>query len=104
MYFEMRTYTLRPGVLQHYLDVFESTGLPILSRYAKLVGFWYTEIGELNQVTHIWAYESLDDRTRKRAALYADPTWQAEFLPRVMPLLEKQENKILRAAPFSPIK
>lgn len=104
MYFEMRTYTIKPGKLKEYLKHFEAVGLPILSRYAKLIGYWYTEIGELNQLIHIWAYESLDDRSKKRAALYQDPDWQANFLPQATGMLEKQENKILLPADFSPIK
>jgi hypothetical protein len=104
MYFEMRTYTIRPGKVKDYLKHFKEVGLPIISRYAKLVGYWYTEIGELNQLVHIWAYESLDDRARKRAALYQDKDWQGDFLPAAQAMLEKQENKILLAADFSPIR
>jgi hypothetical protein len=33
----------------------------------KLIGFFFTEIGVVNQVVHIWAYESLDDRLVRRA-------------------------------------
>jgi len=104
MYFEMRTYTVRVGKLKDYLAHFEAVGLPIISRYAKLVGYWHTEIGELNQLIHIWAYESLDDRAAKRAALYQDLDWQANFIPIALPMLEKQETKILLAADFSPIR
>ena len=51
MYYEMRTYTIQVGKVAEYLDHFEKVGLPIISKYAKLVGMWYTEHGELNQVT-----------------------------------------------------
>ena len=104
MYFEMRTYTVHMGKQKEYLKHFEDVGLPIISRYAKLVGYWYTDIGELNQLIHIWAYESLDDRAAKRAALYQDQEWQTKFLPKALPMLEKQENKILLASDFSPIR
>lgn len=104
MYFEMRTYTVKPGKLKEYIKHFEIHGLPILSRHAKLVGYWYTEIGELNQLVHIWAYDSLDQRAKERAALYQDPDWQKNFLPKATEMLEKQENKILLPADFSPIK
>lgn len=104
MYYEMRTYTVRPGKVKDYLKHFEDVGLPILSRYAKLIGYWHTEIGELNQLIHIWAYDSLDQRAERRAALYQDPDWQANFLPHAMSMLEKQETKILLPAAFSPLK
>jgi len=104
MYFEMRTYTVQPGYLNEYIKHFEDVGLEIISRYAKLVGYWYTDIGELNQIVHIWAYESLDDRSRKRAALYQDRDWQENFMPKALPMLQKQETKILMASNFSPIR
>ncbi len=104
MYFEMRTYTIRTGMINEYMSLFEKVGLPILERYSELVGYWYTDIGELNQVIHIWRYESLDRRTIQRRKLYEDPDWKSKFLPDAMRMLEKQENKIMHAASFSPIK
>ena len=104
MFYEMRTYTIQIGKMQTYLKHFEETGLPVISRYTTLVGWWYTEIGELNQVIHIWAYESLDDRIKKRAALYQDLDWLEGFVPKAFPMLEKMESKLLMPADFSPIK
>ena len=104
MYFEMRTYTIHPGMLPTYMKLFEEVGLPIIEKYAELVGYWYTDIGELNQVVHLWRYESLDLRTVSRKKLYEDCDWQTKFLPDAMQMLEKQENKIMLAANFSPIK
>jgi hypothetical protein len=104
MYFEMRIYTIRPGMLSDYMAHFENIGLPIIKRYAELVGYWYTDIGDLNQVIHIWRYESLDQRTARRKKLFEDREWQSKFLPDAMRMLEKQENRIMHAAGFSPIK
>ncbi len=104
MYFEMRTYTIHPGMISAYIQHFEKIGLPILKRYAELVGYWHTDIGELNQVIHIWRYKSLDQRTIQRKKLYEDSEWQSKFLPEAMKMLEKQENKIMQATDFSPIK
>lgn len=104
MIYEMRTYSIKIGRTQEYLQLFEEKGLPIISKYAKLVGYWYTEIGELNQIIHIWEYESMDKRAENRKALYSDEEWLNDFIPYGLPLLEKQESKILYATNFSPIK
>jgi hypothetical protein len=103
MIYEMRTYTVKIGKTQEYLQLFEKIGMPIISKYTKLVGYWYTEIGELNQVIHMWEYKSLDIRAERRQALYNDPEWLNNFISKAMPLLEKQESKILYPTPFSPI-
>ena len=52
-----------------------------------------------DRVVHLWGYDSVDDRAKKRAALAADPEWQ-EFLKVQMPLIQTMENKILSPAPF----
>jgi hypothetical protein len=103
MIYEMRTYTIKIGKMQEYLGLFEEVGLAIISKYSKLVGYWYTEIGELNQIVHIWAYDSLDVRAQRRKALYEDPEWLEKFIAYGLPLLEKQESKILYATNFSPL-
>ncbi|QMV16246.1 NIPSNAP family protein [Vibrio spartinae] len=104
MIFEMRTYTIKIGQLNNYINHFETIGMPIISKYATLVGYWHTEIGELNQVIHIWSYHDLNERSQKRIELYKDSEWLTEFIPEAMNMLEKQESKILSAANFSPIK
>ena len=68
----------------------------------QLVGYFHTDIGPLNQIVHIWAFDSLDDRDRRRNALAADPAWQA-FMPSIQALIEEMESKILRPATFSPL-
>nr|WP_321458314.1 NIPSNAP family protein [uncultured Cohaesibacter sp.] len=104
MIFEMRTYTIKIGKLKDYIDHFEKVGMPIISNYATLVGYWHTDIGELNQVIHIWSYSDLNDRAKKRKELYQDNAWLTEFIPSAMEMLEKQESKIISAANFSPIR
>ena len=78
MIVDLRTYTLVPGRLKAYLELYEKEGLPIQIRHVgKPIGFFTTEIGTLNQVVHLWGYQSLADRERRRAALESDPDWIA---------------------------
>jgi len=61
----------------------------------------HTELGELNKFVHIWAYESLDQRQAVRAEAMKTGVWPPAGSP--PGAIEEQENKILLAAPFSPI-
>lgn len=86
MIYELRTYKLKLGRLSDYLAIFETKGFPVLSRYAEPIGFWFsgpTETGELDQVNHIWGYESVEARISQRAALYQDPAWIRDLVPAV---------------------
>jgi hypothetical protein len=104
MIYEMRTYQLKVGVLQTYLKLFELKGLPIVSRYCTLVGFWSAESGPLNRVIHIWSFADLEARRRGRELWSQDEEWISEYLPCALPLVESQQSIILSAAAFSPIR
>ena len=99
MFYEIRTYRLKNGTVPAYLDAV-ADGISIQKRHlGKLIGYFSSEIGPINEIVHIWAFSSLDDRAARRAGLGADPDWQA-FLPRIRDLIEVAETKIMRPAPF----
>ena len=103
MFVEQRTYTLLPGSQGQWLENYEKYGLKIQTEIlGRLVGYFTTEFGALNQVVHMWAYETFEDRAERRKKLFQNPAW-LEFLPKVRPLLVSQESKILLPAAFSPI-
>jgi hypothetical protein len=103
MFYEVRTYRLKNGTVPIYLRVVEENGIAIQKRHlGELVGYFFSEIGPINEIVHIWAFSSLDDREERRARLMADPDWQA-FLPKIRDLIEVAENKIMKPAAFSPL-
>ena len=103
MIYELRTYTLKPGAVPEFLELFDKEVGPIMSKYQNLVGYWYTEIGELNQVVHLWASEDLEHRAKQRAQLSKDPDL-VKLLPKIAAMQVHLENKILVPASFSPLK
>ncbi|QBI21435.1 NIPSNAP family protein [Egibacter rhizosphaerae] len=104
MIVEQRTYTLEVGAVAEYLRLYEAEGLPIQEPIlGHLVGYFSTEVGPLNRVVHMWAYESFAERSERRARLAADERWRA-FVPKLRELVQAQETVILSPAPFSPIR
>lgn len=100
MLVEQRTYTTHPGKVRDYLALYEAEGLPIQRRIlGRMVGYYRSEVGPLNQVVHLWAYVDLNEREQRRAALLADPAFKA-YVQKMMPLLVSQESRILVPAPF----
>ena len=74
MIHEIRTYALKPGSTPQFL---KNTGDMVDKRleYSPLIGFFYTEVGELNQVVHIWQYEDVNQRAEIRAKVVEDGIW-----------------------------
>src|SRR5213594_1010120 len=105
MIHELRTYTTHPGKLGEYVEKSGAIGRPIRGdRYGKLLGYWATELGPLNQVVHLWEYADLAARTTARTALAKDERWVKEYLPVSAPLLQAQENMILNPADWWPLR
>ena len=104
MIVEERDYRVKAGKLGQFVSLYEKHGLPIqLELLGKFLGYFTTEIGELNHVVALWGYESLDDRQQRRDRMMADPRWQ-EYLKMVDGLLDVQTNRLLRPTSFSPMK
>lgn len=101
MIVELREYTLHAGTVPEYFRLYEAEGLEIQRRIlGHMVGYYATEVGPaVNQVVHLWGYESFDDRVARRRELAADPGWRA-YVTKMRPMLAAQTNRILTPAPF----
>ena len=78
MLLDHRTYTVRPGTLAKHMKLYEEHGMAAQKRHlGEPLAWLVTETGELNTFVHIWVYQNAADRERRRAAMNADPEWQA---------------------------
>jgi hypothetical protein len=97
MIIEMRTYTLQPGTLAEAEKRF-GEALPVREKHSKLAAFWHTEVGPLNQIIHVWAYDSFEHRAAVRAAAQKEEGWP----PPIREFVTHQESEVFIPAPFSP--
>ena len=103
MIIEHRTYKIKPGKLNALMDLYEKEGMEVHKKIlGNQIGYFYTEIGPLNEIVHLYGYESLDDRARRRKELSENTTWQ-KFISQAISFIEYQESKILLPAKFSAI-
>ena len=102
MIVEERIYTLQPGTAPEYLRLYEAEGLAIQApTLGRMIGYFSTEIGPLNEIVHLWAYRDLGERQERRQRLLADDRWR-DYVKKARPMIVAQQNKILIPAPFSP--
>jgi len=103
MIYDVRTYDLKMGKVQDYMDAVREVALPLRKENGiNLAGWFYTIIGPITQVIHIWAYESLAHMEEAKAKVEDDPRWTGEYLPRVQPLIATARDQIMKAADFAP--
>jgi threonine aldolase len=97
MIYEIRTYGVKVGSLgeveKRYGEAYEHR-----KKYSELAAFFHTEIGPLNEIIHIWKYESVDDRAKVRAAAAKDANWP----PKIQEFITTMSVEIVVPFPFAP--
>ena len=102
MIVDIRTYKFQPGKMNAWLKLYEEHAWPLQQKYlGDCLGFFTTIEGALNQVVHVWRYESQADREARRTAMMQDPGWGV-FLEKVSKLdgFISQENVLGKSTPF----
>ena len=97
MIIEMRTYQLKLASIAQFEERF-GAALPTRQKFSPLAAFWHTEVGPLNQVIHVWPYDTFEQRMQVRAAASAAPGWP----PATREFIVEQKSELFVPAPFSP--
>ena len=101
MIYDMRTYDIAMGKTPEYMAAVREVALPVRESYGvKLGGWYYTDIGALNKVVHIWAYRDYTHFEEAREAFRTDERWLNDYVPRVKGIVLRQENQIMHASDF----
>lgn len=95
MFFELRTYDLKPGKAPVYLEFFRTFGVSRVTRHLPMMGYWLVETGRLNRIEHLWAYDSFEEREACRAGLVSDREWMEDFVPKAFEDVVAQSNRIM---------
>ena len=93
---EERRYTLHSEFWANdYFEAYRELGQKIQTdTLGGLIGYFASEVGELNVIVSLWRYDSFEDRQKRRAKLAAQPLWQ-EYLRQVRPMIRSMENSLL---------
>jgi len=103
MLIDARTYQLQPNRLADFLADYPRLGLPVQRRHGgRLMGYFTTISGVLNQVVHYWQYENAGERESVRKAFSADPDW-AKYTATNPGRFVRQDTQFLVPVPFLPM-
>lgn len=102
MIIDYRAYTFRPGSIPTFYEMFEKEGLEPQQRIlGNFLGMYRTDVGNVNEVIHMWGYENSGEKERRREELYKDPGF-ADYVVRARELITGQGVRTLIPAPFNP--
>lgn len=104
MLLDVRTYTCKPGTIKAHLALYAKMGKAPQTRHlGQPLAYLTTETGDPNEYVHIWVYENAADREARRAAMTADPDWQAYLVESTkLGALIRQNNKLMQPVDFFP--
>jgi hypothetical protein len=91
-----RIYTIRLRKMGEFLEVFNRLAMPVLLQtLGHPIGFWTSQVGPLNQVVHLWGYDSLADYERRCQARDSHPDFAA-YMSASEHLITAQETRLIR--------
>ncbi|XP_072044692.1 LOW QUALITY PROTEIN: protein NipSnap homolog 2-like [Amphiura filiformis] len=100
--YELRSYHLRPGTLIEWANNW-AKGIEARREGDENVAGFFTQIGDLYLVHHLWAYKNLELRKQIRESSWRKPGWD-ECVAYTVPLIRKMDSRIMIPLPCSPMK
>ncbi|KAI9295593.1 NIPSNAP-domain-containing protein [Neoconidiobolus thromboides FSU 785] len=100
--YELRSYLLKPGRLLEWEQNWK-VGLECRRQFTEPVGAWFSQLGDLNYVHHMWVYPNLQQRKATREEAWKVDGW-SETVYNTVRLIERMQSTILVPMDHSPLK
>nr|ACO15251.1 NipSnap [Caligus clemensi] len=100
--YDVRSYIVKPGSMYDWAN-FWSNGIKCRMRVRPDIpyGGFFTQLGQLHTIYHIWCYKDLADRKSCRECTWNQSEWNT-VVSKTVPLIKEMSTKILEPLPFSP--
>lgn len=96
--YEIRSYKLKPGTMIEWGNNWAKV---INARSNEAYAGFFSQIGRLYNVHHIWCYKDLQTRKETREAAWQVPGWD-QCVAYTVPLIRDMHSRILEPTEFSP--
>ncbi|EIW73394.1 hypothetical protein TREMEDRAFT_25378, partial [Tremella mesenterica DSM 1558] len=98
--FEMRSYRLQPGKATGNGESAGRRGLEARRRFVQPVGAFFSQVGQLHEVHHIWQYPDMETRKSTREQAWSVGTWSETTVK----LTQSMRSTIMVPCPWSPLR
>ena len=89
------TVELQRGKMEEWRKIYQEHLMPPMEKHGqRLVGAWKTSVGLYDEVTDLYAFDSLAEFERIRGQLFDDPEIK-EWVPKIWQIAGREESKIL---------
>ncbi|KAK5638582.1 hypothetical protein RI129_012877 [Pyrocoelia pectoralis] len=98
--YEIRSYALKPGTMIEWGNNW-ARAINYRQNNAEAYAGFFSQIGRLYNVHHIWCYKNLNARKETRESAWRSPGWD-ECVAYTVPLIREMHCRILNPTNFSP--
>jgi len=98
--YEIRSYFLKPGTMIEWGNNW-ARAISFRQSNNEAYGGFFSQVGRLYNVHHIWCYGSLEKRREDREMAWRKPGWD-EVVAYTVPLIEQYHSRIVYPNHFSP--
>lgn len=98
--YEIRSYALKPGTMIEWGNNW-ARAINYRQNNSEAFAGFFSQIGRLYNVHHIWCYKNLNGRKETRESAWRSPGWD-ECVAYTVPLIREMHCRILNPTPFSP--
>ncbi|KAF1800902.1 hypothetical protein V8B55DRAFT_1390517 [Mucor lusitanicus] len=100
--YELRKYNLKPGNLLEW-EYYWRKGLECRSQFCEPVGAWFSQLGNLHTVQHMWTYPDLQTRKTTREEAWKVEGW-SDTVYKTVRLVDSMHSFILKPLDYSPLR
>lgn len=98
MFFELRTYPLKPGKRDEFVQYMDEVIIPYqVSKGMIVTGSFYDE--ENDQYVWMRRFESEEERQQLYDAVYKTDIWQTDFSPKIGEMIDREGIVVKRIKP-----
>ena len=87
----MRTYKLKPGTRQEFVEIFRTRSLPAHREIGMKILGPFPSIEDADVFFFMRAFPDLESREPMKARFYEGPLWKDELEATLMPMIEKYD-------------
>jgi len=99
MIVEVRTYRIRPGMRDRFLDFFQRHAVPLQQSKGMSIMGPFVDLEDPDVFVWLRAFPSLDERDRMKAALYDGEEWKDGLEAIAMSMLDSYISTLTTTTP-----
>jgi hypothetical protein len=99
MIVEVRSYRIRPGLREEFIELFETRAVPALRSHGMKILGPLLDLENPNKFVFLRSFPSPDERERMKAAFYEGDLWKNELEAIAMPMIDSYDVILCETSP-----